>query len=481
VKNTVRNVVFEIHIIQAFSQNNLNRGRDGAPKYTHLGGVRRHAISSQCWKRRITEMFSDDRLLTDVELTIRTNHLVDQIVQHVKVPDDIDPDRVKAAVARGLAAARIKVDPAKNYDSQYLHFMARRAMPELGAIVTEHLEELLPPPRLWRHVDGRTVSFYGPDPRTGTPGDTKDDWKADSDDSAPASGESDAKNGEAKNGEGKKGKAAKRQEKSAAAAKVAPEIGAKILAVLMDSSKTPALALYGRMVADKKESSVNAACQVAVAVSTHAADVVWDFWTGICDDKKVDESGADMIGTAPYASGACYYRYLAVNTNMLVKNLCGEDPAEVDASTRDAAIAQAKRTSKAFIRAAVMSIPTGKQNSTGASNLPSLVLVNVKEGAAASLSGAFDVPVYPTGTEHGGMIDKSVLHLAGYLAEIDRNYGTMGRRDLPFMLLDPGPEKTLAKAFVERLPGATRCTASDSGQSALDVLIERAVTAAFGA
>ncbi len=60
----------ELHIIQSYPVNRLNRGRDGAPKSVVFGGVRRARISSQAQKR--AERSSQAVLLQDVGPSYRT-------------------------------------------------------------------------------------------------------------------------------------------------------------------------------------------------------------------------------------------------------------------------------------------------------------------------------------------------------------------------------------------------------------------------
>ena len=80
------------------------------------------------------------------------------------------------------------------------------------------------------------------------------------------------------------------------------------------------LALFGRMLADLPEKNTDAACQVAHAISTHAVEREFDFYTAIDDLKPDDTSGADMMGTVEFNS-ACLYRYAVINWDKLVENL----------------------------------------------------------------------------------------------------------------------------------------------------------------
>ena len=67
---------------------------------------------------------------------------------------------------------------------------------------------------------------------------------------------------------------------------------------------------------------VDAACQVAHAISTSKVGVEFDFYTAMDDLKKPEEeTGAGMMGTVEYNS-ACFYRYANIDcATSLQKNL----------------------------------------------------------------------------------------------------------------------------------------------------------------
>jgi CRISPR system Cascade subunit CasC len=231
-------------------------------------------------------------------------------------------------------------------------------------------------------------------------------------------------------------------------------------AILKDASRTPEVALFGRMIADAPNWNVDAACQVAHAVSTHRVSMEFDFYTAIDDLKKDDTAGSDMMGTISFNS-ACFYRYLVVDADALAKNL-GDD---AEAKT------QAKETVAALLRAAVLAIPTGKQNSMAAHNLPSFVMVAVRDGAEPrSLTNAFVDPVRPKPGGAGDMVSQSIDKLGKHLAALEKVYGTKGRRDLSFFLVDESEE--LGKTFAENTGALDR--------GSLDKLVEASLQVAFG-
>src|SRR5207244_1071238 len=91
----------------------------------------------------------------------------------------------------------------------------------------------------------------------------------------------------------------------------APEAGAELKAKL-NGTRAADLALFGRMLADLQDDSIDAAAQVAHALSTNKVSVEFDYYTAVDDLKPDDTAAADMVGTVEFNS-ACYYRYANVN------------------------------------------------------------------------------------------------------------------------------------------------------------------------
>ena len=106
-------------------------------------------------------------------------------------------------------------------------------------------------------------------------------------------------------------------------------LDAKTVKKIFKEAHAVDIALFGRMVADDTDLNVDAACQVAHAISTHAAENEYDFFTAVDDDKsrsEEEDAGAGMMGTVEFSS-ATMYRYATVNLDMLVENLGDGDAA----------------------------------------------------------------------------------------------------------------------------------------------------------
>jgi CRISPR system Cascade subunit CasC len=92
---------------------------------------------------------------------------------------------------------------------------------------------------------------------------------------------------------------------------------------------------------------------------------------------------------------------------------------------------------EALIRAALFAIPSGKQNSFAAHNLPDLALVEVrKENIALSYANAFVKPVRATGKL--SLIEASANALEKYIPVINDRYNLSAQRaflsTVPFTL-----------------------------------------------
>ncbi|MET9765604.1 type I-E CRISPR-associated protein Cas7/Cse4/CasC [Streptomyces sp. NPDC006372] len=139
------------------------------------------------------------------------------------------------------------------------------------------------------------------------------------------------------------------------------------------------VALFGRMVADIPKLNVDAAVQVAHALSTHETQLEFDYFTAVDDQNEKDETGAGMIGTIGFNS-ATLYRYATVGFAQLTDNLGGDTQAALDALDR-------------FVDSFALSAPTGYQNSFAHRTRPSLVAVVVRTDQPVNLVSAFEEPV----------------------------------------------------------------------------------------
>jgi CRISPR system Cascade subunit CasC len=167
------------------------------------------------------------------------------------------------------------------------------------------------------------------------------------------------------------------------------------------------VALFGRMVADIPALNVDAATQVAHALSTHAVELEFDYYTAVDDENEKDETGAGMIGTVGFNS-ATLYRYATVGLHQLTENL----------SETDAAI-EAVQT---FIDSFTRSVPSGHANTFAHRTRPSLVAVVVRTDQPVNLVSAFEAPVRPEAT-NGGIAATSAGRLATEYSRATTQWG----------------------------------------------------------
>lgn len=143
------------------------------------------------------------------------------------------------------------------------------------------------------------------------------------------------------------------------------------------------IAMFGRMLANKPEFNVEAACQVAHAFGVSETIVEDDFFTAVDDLRKSsDDAGAGHLGEAGFGS-ALFYTYICIDKDLLVKNLNGNEEL-------------ANKTLRAFTEAALKVSPTGKQNSFASRAYASWTLAEKGTDQPRSLAAAFYNPINGT-------------------------------------------------------------------------------------
>lgn len=138
------------------------------------------------------------------------------------------------------------------------------------------------------------------------------------------------------------------------------------------------IAMFGRMLASKKEFNGEAAVQVAHAIGVHASAVEDDYFTAV-DDLNRNDPGAAHIGETGFAA-AVFYQYVCIDRDLLKKNL-GNDEALTE------------KAIKALVKTALTVGPTGKQNSFASRAYAHYALVEKGTQQPRSLSLAFVRPV----------------------------------------------------------------------------------------
>jgi CRISPR system Cascade subunit CasC len=403
----------ETHVLQNFAPANLNRDDTGSPKDADFGGHRRARISSQCIKRAVRNYFKDHDLIPPANRAVRTKRLLEHAHGRLK-KEGRDEAAVRRAVTTALAAGGLKLDE-KNL-TQYLLFLGEGEIARFVSLVEKHFEALAKEPA-----------------KTEAP---------------PADA-------------GKKAKTAKKDKSEAKSA--APEEVQKAVPALLDGGKAADLALFGRMLADLPEKNVDAACQVAHAISTNKIhSMEMDYYTAV-DDINNDNPGADMIGTVEFNS-ACFYRYATLDVAELLGGYRDAKKTRPFGLQGDAELA--RTTVTAFLKAFIHAVPTGKQNSFAAHNPPSLVFAVVRDGPPVSLANAFVKPVHPG--RDGDLVALSIKAMDDYYGRLVAMYGDGGRKASAVCQMDGVPLTHLKDPVgsVEQLVAAVNKAAFPDGGAA---------------
>ncbi len=147
--------------------------------------------------------------------------------------------------------------------------------------------------------------------------------------------------------------------------------------------KSADVALFGRMLAEAAELNVDAAAQVAHAISTHKLSQEMDYWTAADDLKdrmEGEDAGAGMLGTAEF-NASVFYRYACVSVPMLTRNLNDQEDL-------------VRKTIEGFLIASYDAIPTGKISGHAQHTPPFFALAVVRrKGQPLNLCNAFLSPV----------------------------------------------------------------------------------------
>ncbi len=408
----------QIHMIQSMPPGNLNRDETGQPKKCLFGGVTRGRISSQCLKRNIRhsvqfkEAFGDN--LADRTLSL-PGMVADAIRQnHKEIPEDEQRD-LMAAIASKFKKEKKKAESEEDEDAEDDEQTegAAGALDEspdadkTGQLVffpppfAERIAELL---ATMRQADQPAYQFLL--------------------------------------GRKSKGKRSKDEEK---ALKAKCE---KLFKDVAEASQnlTVDIGLFGRMTTSDLVVNVEAACQVAHALSTHETIIESDYFTAM-DDRKAGVGAAFMGSgeTETFFNAAVYYKYLNVDLDALRKHL------------PSLAGADAARVASVLVCAAALANPTGKQNSFAAHGVPELILVELsKAKRPLSYANAFLQPV------EGGMgrnlLTESAHAFCAYVDAIGPAFAPSDVRRLLFTTGAAAPA-SLTAAAAERVASLDKLAA----------------------
>ncbi|WP_369984069.1 type I-E CRISPR-associated protein Cas7/Cse4/CasC [Thalassolituus sp.] len=187
------------------------------------------------------------------------------------------------------------------------------------------------------------------------------------------------------------------------------------LDLLREKTTAVDIALFGRMLASKPEFNVEAACQVAHAISVHSVVIEDDYFTAVDDlNDGREDAGSSHIGETGFAAGL-FYSYICVNRQQLIENLRG------DSELADKAIG-------ALIEAAVKVAPSGKQNSFAQQGYASYVLAEAGDQQPRSLAVSYLKPVEMRGYGAADYLTQAMDAIRAQKAGFDQAYGACSDR-----------------------------------------------------
>lgn len=194
-------------------------------------------------------------------------------------------------------------------------------------------------------------------------------------------------------------------------------------AILTNEHTNADIALFGRMLADSPKYNVEAACQVAHAISVHPVVIEDDYFTAVEEMNQYrDDAGAAHIDETRFAAGL-FYSYICINRDLLIRNLINDFSEDIDIN--DAKYADerelANRAIRALTEAAVKVAPTGKQNSFASRAYASYVLAEKGDQQPRSLSVAYLKPI--NHRENDDFIRDAITALVNQRDGFDQVYG----------------------------------------------------------
>lgn len=379
----------ELHLLQNVAPSCLNRDDTNTPKDCEFGGHRRARISSQCLKRAIRtdplfkETFQDG-------VGIRTKHLASELAKRL-AKQGKDEAEARAIVAGFINATKLSGLDKDGKKTKTLLHLGNEEVNRMEALLLDAYPVLL---EAKRQSDEAKAKAKGKKKKAE---EREEDVATAINTAARTSGED----------EGGQEEGSNEKEDKKDPFKIACEQAVKSFKT---GTQAVDIALFGRMMASSPDDGVDAACQVAHAISTNKVSMEMDYYTAVDDLPSDEETGAAMIGFTGFNS-SCFYRYAVIDFEQLKKNLDGDEKL-------------AYKAIETFIRSSVAALPTGKQNSMAAHNPPDAILAVVRQsGAPVSLANAFSKPVRPYNTD---LMTESIKAMDEYWGKLAAVYGKEG-------------------------------------------------------
>lgn len=345
----------QLHLLTAYPPANLNRDDMGSPKTAKMGGYDRLRVSSQCLKRtwRTSESFEQ---ALEGHIGTRTKEMGLKAYQQMISKGVAHKKALEWTQAIAGVFGKLKQLPKKEKDE----------LKKLPADSAERIKKELV------ELEIEQLAFF----------DTQE--------------EQDILN--------LADKIAEREE----------EANSEELNLLRKKVTDVDIALFGRMLTKSDTGNsltkycMEAACQVAHAISVHPIVIEDDYFTAVDDlNDGMEDVGAAHIGETRFAAGL-FYSYICINRELLIENLDSDETL-------------ANKAIRALTEAAVKVAPEGKQNSFASRAYASYVLAEKGNQQPRSLSVAYLKPIIDR--ENKDFIADSIVALVTQKDNFDKVYG----------------------------------------------------------
>ena len=337
----------QLHLLTNYAPSNLNRDDLGRPKTAKMGGVDRLRISSQSLKRawRTSDLFGEvlggntyevfnDNIKRNEFIGVRSKLYGDEWIKNALIENGIDEEISKEWSIDFLDAIG-KADTEKkekvNKLSQLVHLSAIEIKGLVDSIndLSNELKEI----------------------------NSSENWN----EIVELKKQKDKASGDKKT-------------------KLSTQLQKKITSTIFKSGETSVdIALFGRMLASSPKYNVEAAAQVAHAITVNRIVVEDDYFTAVDDlNNNEEDAGSAHIGESGFGSGV-FYAYICINKTLLVKNLGNEELAN--------------KAIQALTEVSATVAPSGKQNSYASRARALFLLAEKGSQQPRQLSSAFLKPV----------------------------------------------------------------------------------------
>lgn len=304
----------QLHLLTSYPPSNLNRDDLGRPKTAIFGGTQRLRVSSQSLKRAWRDSAAFEATVGEGNKGVRTLRIAIERVYEPLVRAGVAPAKALAA-AQVVRAAFEKSDPGG--DERPEKAAGKKKTDSVQALVTSQL--IFISPRQLQLIDGYV--------------------------------------GRVQRGEPLEPTALKAE-------------------LLTNDGLGVDVSLFGRMMSANAQYTIEAAAQVAHAITVHKVTVEDDYFSAVDDlNKAAEDAGAGHIGTNEFGAGL-FYLYFCIDNELLLSNLGGD-------------VSLASKGIRGLVDAACTVSPTGKKATFASFARASYALAESGPQQPRTLSTAF--------------------------------------------------------------------------------------------